>query len=159
MQISAIRLFRNNIPNSHIKTNSPDNIKNSSINNTTNNCVTGKNDIPNISFGNTLIKRYMNEDQDYLCKKFLEIHKAKANNINPNDVKKYFENLGIPYNIKMQSEKANKIIAYCCYSTNEIIRQMHLPMPSRIETEKIDSDKYSKYITVATCSLFPQKNI
>ena len=107
-----------------------------------------------ISFRGTLIQRYMNENEYFLYNKFLNHHIKSAEETDPNLVEQYFNALGIPCNIKMGSEKARKVIAYCCYNTSEIFRQINMPLPVRIDMEE-NINSNPNLTTMASCYYGP----
>ena len=89
----------------------------------------------NISFGNNLIDDSL---YDYLYKKSLLDHKHEIKELNPKNVEDYFHILGIPCSIKTGSLNADKMIAYGCYNTAEILRQINYILPAKIDIEEMD---------------------
>ena len=104
-------------------------------------------------------KIYFGENmvQDYLYDKSLVKHIHQAQNINPRDVESYFYSLGVPCSIRQGSQKTQKVIAYCCFNTAEIFRQLNHPsivLPRMITMEEIRGDIPGLY-PIACCYGFP----
>ena len=85
----------------------------------------------NVCFG-------MNMIQDYIYEKSVVKHKHMINEINPQDVVMYCQSLGIPCAIdKGRTYKDNQVIAYLVFNAMEIMRQLRMPLPSKIDMESM----------------------
>lgn len=68
-----------------------------------------------------------------LYKKSFAIHQKCINETQPERVEKYFEQKGIPATFKEGTDYARKFIAYCCYHTAEIFKQLGHELPVKLD--------------------------
>lgn len=83
----------------------------------------------NVSFGINMV-------QDYIYEKSLVKHRHLIDEINPREVENYCESLNVPCSIKKgRTLKDNQVIAYCIFNGMEIMRQLKMPLPARIDMQ------------------------
>ena len=83
----------------------------------------------NIPFGISMI-------QDYIYEKSLVKHRHMIDEINPREVEGYCYSLNVPCAInKGRTLKDNQVIAYCVFYGMEIMRQLGMPLPAKIDME------------------------
>lgn len=110
----------------------------------------------NLAFG-SMIDRYMEDKEEFLYKKTLPLHLKNVNDIDPYLVEKYFESLGIPCQIRQGSKKTRQVIAYGCFNATEMLRQINMPLPTRIDMEEMLGSEPGVY-PIAACYYAPDYN-
>lgn len=125
-------------------------------------------------YSNTKSKKHENKNKtsfkakipsyDYFYGKALKIHKYNILKVQPINIERYFGNLGIEATFREGSEYARKFVAYCCYQTSEIFRQLNHALPIKIDLINfkklgIDATGICNYGTIHTPKYYPIRTV
>ncbi len=92
--------------------------------------------------------------QDYIYEKSLVKHRHMIDEIDPRLVEGYCRSLGVPCAIdKGRTPKDNQYIAYCVFNAMEIMRELKMHLPARIDMEYKEDPR-----TLAWCYYGPGDN-